>query len=212
MLTCCVLLAGLAAAPVSAQLREFRFTKLNRSYDSIVEELAPVSVGPATVRLSTPQHELRLQSHSVELIRGSASGFGAVLRLTVSGSGLIDADVSMGSVQTRISDRLTLPEQSLSVVGRVSVAPDESGYLVRVLQLQEDVEVAIESQLARQLSALCRPMGLVLVNLDCVSLERSLTRIRVPLPQDEAAYTLPYDELTSEERLRFDQFIDRLGG
>ncbi|REJ74614.1 MAG: hypothetical protein DWQ36_16020 [Acidobacteria bacterium] len=205
--------AGGAAAALaqrsSVQVERFEFSRLDRSYDSIVDELAPVQVGPATVLLRSPSHRLDLHGHQVELVRGSAGdGLGAVLTLDVSGSGLLEADVSLGTVRSQLADELVLPRQEIRVVGRISVARGEEGYLVRPLELPEQIEVRIESRLARQLFVICRPMTLVLVNMDCVELERSLSRIRVPLPAAGDAYLLPYAEVSEAERLAFERFLD----
>lgn len=202
------LLLAFAGALFGVALREFEFSQLNRSYDDVVDELAPVMVGPATVQLRTPSHTLQIHRHAARLVKGTAEGLGAALTLEVSGRGSIEADVSMGSVRTQLNDELTLPRQEISVVGRVSIASGEEGYVIRTLELPASVTVRIESRLARQLFLLCRPMGLVLVNMDCEALEDSLSNVSVPLPAAGSAYVLPYDELTAEERVAFERFLD----
>ncbi len=210
----CVLLVGLLLLAVLASAgpalsEELSFARLNRTYTDVVSVLEPVEMGPARVTLRSPQNVVNLISH---LARASASplgGIDVVLVVEFQGSGLIEADVVMTGVDTTIKDALVVPRQSLEIRGRASVAKDETGYVVRAIELQPNVVVRIQSELASRLFRICRPMGLVLVSLDCRELERSLTMVEVALPQDQS-FTLEFAELSDEERAAFDRFLDRL--
>ena len=210
LLGCLLILAGLAS-PVAAEEREaFVFSRLNRTYQEFVTDLAPIEVGPATVQLRTPRHRLDLHEHTARLVHApDGSGLLATVDLSLSGSGLIEADVQLGSIESRLEDELTLPRQALRLEGRVSVARSDGGYVVRTLTLPETITVQIESRLAKQLFAICRPMALVLVSMDCVALENALTRIVVPLPAAGEGYVLGFEEMTPEEQARFERFLDQ---
>lgn len=203
---------GLCAPAAGRSGESFQFTPLNRTYTEFATELAPVTVGPALVELSSPDHTLVVHSHLATLRPAGAGLWDAILTLTFSGAGELVADVSMGRIRQQLRDQLTAPRQSVTVEARLSIAAGETGYLVRVLDLRpEVVAVEIDSRLARRLFVLCRPMGLVLVGLECRALEQSLSRVEVALPAAGEAYELPYAELTAEERAAFDRYLDRGG-
>ena len=50
-------------------------------------------------------------------------------------------------------------------------------------------------------------MALVLVSLDCVVLEESLTNLEVPLPEPGESYLLPREELTQKEIAALEQYL-----
>ncbi len=200
-----VALALLASAPLVAE--EFVFPALNRNYTNLVSELDPIEVGPAMVVVRSPEHVLRLVSHSAQLEAASDGGLDAVLTVEIQGSGQIEADISMTGLNTTVHDALVVPRQTIEVRGRLSVANGEQSYVIRALELQPTISVRIQSELATRLFKICRPMGLVLVALDCRELERSLTQLEVPLPSDRAFY-FEYAELSAAERARFERFLD----
>lgn len=191
----------------SAQAEEFSFAALNRNYKDLVQQLEPFQVGPASVLVRSPQHVLRLVSHSARLTPSAAGGLDAVLRVEFQGSGQIEADIEMTGLDTTVKDALVVPRQSIEVRGRLSVAQTEGGFLVRALELQPSIQVQIESELAARLFRICRPMGLVLVSLDCRELERSLTLLDVPLPKDESFF-LADEEIGPAEREALIRFLD----
>ena len=202
------LLTILSLLPSSAVLAEdFSFGALNRNYTNLVSVLDPIEVGPATVVVRSPEHVLHLVSHSAQLAPAAAGGIDALLTVEIQGSGQIDADISMTGLNTTVHDALVVPRQTIEVRGRLSVATDEQAYVIRALELQPTIQIRIQSELATRLFKICRPMGLVLVALDCRELERSLTDLEVPLPTDRAFY-LEFAELSADERARLDRFLD----
>jgi hypothetical protein len=194
-----------AANPASATT--FTFERLNRVFESVVDELAPVQVGPAHVVLRSPEHAFTLRRHLAELKPGAGGEHSIQLELAFSGWGVLEADVTMGTLSTRLSDRVVVPDQSLAISGRAVVARTDGGYLITPTVLPPSISVRIESQLARRLFSLCRPMGLVLVNLDCQALEAALTAIDVPLPAPGQSYLLPDEELTDLDRQGLDLYL-----
>lgn len=200
-----LLLAVLSVAQASAI--SFAFERLNRTFETVVEELAPVQVGPAQVTLRSPQHAFTLRRHLADLKPSPSGGHSIELELSFSGWGLLEADVTMGSLSTSLSDKVVIPGQSLALAGRVQLARTDGGYLVTLVELPPSVSVRIESQLARRLFSLCRPMGLVLVNLDCQALEAALSVIDVPLPAPGQSFLLPDEELTELDREGLDLYL-----
>ena len=190
----------LCASVVPATAEEtFIFSLLNREYSAFVQELAPVQVGAAQVLLSSPEHSVTMTRNITTLHPSPEGGHLATVDLRLGGFGVLNAQVEMGSMSTMLNDELALPAQGLTLKGRIEITPAEEGFWIRVLQLPPSVKVRIESQLARQLFNLCRPMSLVLVSLDCELLEDSLTNIQVPLPKPGETYLLPIEEVTAEE-------------
>lgn len=199
----------IASMQAQALAEEFSFAELNRNYSNLVTQLDPIEVGPASVLVRSPEHVLRLVTHSARLGAASEGGIDAVLTVEIQGSGLIEADISMTGLNTTVYDALVVPRQTIEVRGRLSIASDESSYVIRALELQPSIKVRIQSELATRLFKICRPMGLVLVALDCRTLEQSLTDLEVPLPRDQAFY-LEHSELSSAERAELDRFLDAL--
>ena len=207
----CLLLAISSSLVVDGaralRAEEFSFAALNRNYEDLVQELEPFEVGPATVLVRSPQHLLRLVSHSARLTPSAAGGLDALVRVEFQGAGRIEADIAMTGLNTTVRDALVVPRQTIEVRGRLSVAQTEGGFVVRALALQPSIQVQIESELAARLFRICRPMGLVLVSLDCRELERALTLLDVPLPQNESFF-LADEEVSPSEREALVRFLD----
>lgn len=200
-----------AFSPVSPSAepgaREFRFERLDRTYEAFITELAPVEIGPALVKLSSPEHSLTLVRHVARLEPLGRGEFLIDLEVRFAGVGALEADVTFGRIESHLSDQLAVPVQTLRLAGRVHMAAGAEGYLITVREIPAEVTVHIESALAQRLFGICHQMVLVLVNLDCVELEQSLTRVRVPLPGAGETYLLTYEELTEDERLTLDGFL-----
>ncbi len=197
-----------AVSPATgAEVREFRFERLDRTYEAFITDLAPVEIGAAHVELSSPEHSLTLVRHLARLESLGMGEFLIDLEVRFAGAGTLEADVTLGRIESHLSDRLAVPVQTLQLSGRVHIAAGTEGYLITTRELPAEVTVHIESALAQRLFGICHQMVLVLVNLDCVDLEEALTRVRVPLPPAGETYLLGYDELTDPERLALDQVV-----
>lgn len=205
-------LAGGALALHAGNVLEMSFRSLDRTYEALVDELAPIEIGPARVRLRSPEHSLRILRHRATLVPSKAGGHDVALEVSFSGSGRVEADVEMGAVASQLADDLVVPEQTLVLEGRAGISRTEEGYQVTVLAVPESVSVKIQSRLAGRLVGLCRPMALVLVSLDCVALEQALGSITVPLPAPGSEYVLPFSEVDADERARFDAYLDEASG
>jgi hypothetical protein len=199
----------LAAQPSAAAEGEtvFEFERLNRSYAAFIEELEAVTLGPATIELSSPEHTLTLLRHRASL-RPLGNGLFAVdLEVRLFGQGTLEADVTFGRVHSQLSDRVAVPAQGLELAGVAAISASVDGFLVEARELQPTLEVRVESELAGRLVALCHQMVLVLVSVDCPVLEESLERLSVPLPPPGTTYLLPYDELTEAERVELERYL-----
>ena len=205
----CLLAVLLLGGGAAAGADEFSFERLNRTWEGFITDLSPVEVGQARVLLSSPTHSLTILRHSARLRPDGRGGHHVDLELRFGGRGTIDADIEFGRIRSRLSDELVVPPQTLQLSGRVAIRTSDDGYLVTTTELPATVTVTIQSQLARQLFSLCRQMALVLVNMDCETLEDSLTNLQVPMPAPGQTYLLPLEELTGDERKLFEAYLTR---
>ena len=203
VLTLALLLA--AAAPAAAE--DVQVERLNRVYEAFLTELAPIEVGPATVKLQSPDHSLTMVRHLAQLRRWVAASTGLDLEVRFAGSGKLFADVSMGRIETTFEDDLVVPVQTLRLsAGRVCKTAATATTSPR-RSLDREVTVRIESRLGGRLVSVCHQMVLVLVNLDCVELDQAMKNLRVPLPPAGETYFLDYIELSEGERRQIDQYL-----
>ncbi|MCY3927117.1 MAG: hypothetical protein OXG81_02440 [Acidobacteria bacterium] len=210
------LVLALAATPATAQdeteARVVSFERLNRVYESLIDDLTPVQIGPAEVLLRSPEHALTVSRHEATLRPGADGVLETALELELAGSGRIDADITIGSLESRLSQELTVPRQTLRLEGAIRVRRSTEGYWITTVRMPEAAQVRIESELGTQLFSVCRQMALVLVALDCDAIERAVTLIRAPLPEAGGEYLIALEDVTPEERDAFDRFLIERSG
>ena len=207
-----LLLSGPATAQQEPGTRVVSFERLIRVYEHLIDDLVPVRIGPAEIMLRSPEHALTVTHHAATLRPVDDGVFEAALELEIAGSGRIDADVTIGSLESRLSQELTIPRQTLYLEGLVTVRLAEEGYWITTERMPETAQVRIESELGTQLFTVCRQMALVLVNLDCDAIERAVTLIRAPLPEAGGEYLIGLEDTTEEEREEFERFLKHSGG
>lgn len=208
--TLAVLLLG--AAPASAPLGQFRFERLNRDYSEVTPEILPVTDGAITIRLSSPRNNVTVRNHLLRLEPGSGGSHSADLRIEFSGQGVLVADVDMGGMGTRLQDQVVVPPQAANVQGRVRLQKVEGGYLVTPEQLPKRIGIRIQSGVGRQIVGFCDGLSAIpLTSFDCSGLERSLSRVVVPLPEPGEPFLLESSDLTAEERQRLDAYLGSAG-
>ncbi len=203
-----LLLCGPAAAQQEPGTRVVSFERLNRVYEHLIDDLVPVRIGPAEVMLRSPEHALTVTHHAATLSPVGDGLFEAALELEIAGWGRIDADVTIGSLESRLSQNLTVPRQTLYLEGLVTLRRAEEGYWITTERMPETAQVRIESELGRQLFTVCRQMALVLVSLDCDAIESAVTLIRAPLPKAGGEYLIGLEDVTPEEREEFDRVLE----
>ena len=202
-----LLLLSPAAAQDGPDTRVASFERLNRVYEHLIDDLVPVSIGPAEIMLRSPEHALTVSHHAATLRPLEGGVFEVALELEIAGSGRIDADVVIGSLESRLSQELTVPRQTLHLEGAITVRRAEEGYWITTERMPEAARVRIESELGTQLFTVCRQMALVLVSLDCDAIERAVTLIRAPLPEAGGEYLIGLEDTTEDERKAFDRFL-----
>ena len=200
-------LANPTVAQDGPDTRVVSFERLNRVYERLIDDLAPVSIGPAEIMLRSPEHALTVSHHAATLRPLEGGVFEVALELEIAGSGRIDADVTIGSLESRLSQELAVPRQTLLLVGAITIRRAEEGYWITTERMPEAARVRIESELGTQLFTVCRQMALVLVSLDCDAIERAVTLIVAPLPEAGAEYLIGLEDTTREEREDLDRFL-----
>ena len=94
---------------VDAGPREFRFERLDRTYEAFITELAPVEIGPALVELSSPEHSLTLVRHLARMEPLGKGEFLVDLEVRFGGAGTLEADVTFGRIESHLTDQLAVP-------------------------------------------------------------------------------------------------------
>jgi hypothetical protein len=208
LLSLLVALGGPASGQTPSEaLLSWEFPRLNRTYSAFIEELAPVEVGAARILLSSPDHSLTLLRHRARLRPDGDGGHHTRLEVEFSARGRIDAAITFGRVQGQLHDDVVVPLQSTVLEGRVALRRGEDGYVVTTLALPQQMTVAIESELGSRLVSLCHQFALVLIQLDCQTLETALTSVTVSLPPPGESYLLPDAELTDEDRKSIESYL-----
>lgn len=192
---------GGTAVPGQIQLE-----RLNRSYNEVAPDIMPVVEGPLTVLLSSPRNEITVRRHLLRLEPGSGGSHSADLSIEFQGKGWLVADVEAGPLATRLQDEVLVPPQVAKIQGRVRIRKVQGGYGITPEQIPERIGVRIQSGIGRQLVNVCDGASILLA-LDCPSLERSLSRAVIPLPEVGEEYLLEDAELTAAERSQIDGYL-----
>lgn len=199
-------LLGAAPAPPG----QLRFARLNRTYPDAVSDIAPVTEGLVTIRLSSPKNQMTLRNHLLRLEPGPGGSHSAELRVEFEGKGVLVADVDVAGFGTRLQDNVVVPPQAANLEGRVTVRKVPEGYLVRPEQLPPRVAVRIESGLAGRVVGVCQSASRIsLAPMDCAGLASRLSRASVPLPSAGEEFLLEAAELTAAERQQLDSYLGR---
>jgi hypothetical protein len=206
-----VLAAGLAAVAAFAADdggRDFRFARLNRTYEDVATGFAPIEMDPLKVTITSPHQTVIVREHKLRLVPQADGSFLGTLDLDFLGKGQLEADLDLGSVTKHLSDLVVVPPQHETVAGRVRIVKVDGGYKVTTVELPAKLGVGIESRLANDVISLCDTASfMALGSLDCGGLERSLTRPEIPLPGPGQDFFLAAAELDDAERAAFDAFL-----
>ena len=207
LLALSVTLAAGAGAAEPPEPGFFQFESLNRSYRMDDSEMAPVRQGPVTIHLSSPRNSLVIRSHSVTLRPMGDGSYRALVGVDFLGSGdLVAVLATDAGTASRLEDLVVAPRQRMELDGRVRFERVAGGWDVTALSLPKKVEIDIQSRLAGSLVTLCDQMA-VFLGLDCSGMERSLSRVEVPLPEPGSVFFLPEAELTAAEVAAFDRYL-----
>jgi len=200
--------AGRGAAGAPAAPTELRFSKMNRVYQDLAGEMAPLRYDPVTVKLSSPRQSVLVKDNRVTLTPLGGGRFSGRVEIDLLGKGDLVADVDLGGRSQRLADEVLLPPQHLTVEGVARIARVAGGYRVTSEQLPASLPVEIRSKLVNDLLGICSGAALLsLGSLDCAPLEKELERPSLPMPAAGSVFFLADTDLTDEERLALDGLL-----
>ena len=104
------------------------FESLNRTYESFVNELAPIELGSARIELVSPEHFMTLERHEASLRPLGEGRYEVRVEAQFHGGGLLSADILIGAVPAHLEDELTLPSQVILLEGQLRVIATPEGY------------------------------------------------------------------------------------
>lgn len=198
---------GVPAAGASEPApRSFVFERLNREYENEVVQPAPREEGSVRLQLTSPQNRVRLTEHELRLTPLPDGSHLAALTVEFEGAAEVEAEVSIAGAASRLEDRVTVPLQSRTLHGRVTIERVAGGYVFTALELPERVTVTIESGLADRFLQTCNLLR-ALLPLECGVLGSLLSRVVLPLPDPGGSYLLPDEELTDGDRAALDAYL-----
>lgn len=178
----------------------FSLSAFNRTYSDVVpEDLAPITSGPLVVQPHVPSSRLEIRQHRVELRPVEPGLFDAVLEVTIAGSGILIADLSLFGPSTTLSDQVSLPLQTLRIPSRIQLELRSDGLAVTPLTLPSAIEVRVESAVIGQLIGTCESLT-TLLPVSCDTAGAALSRLRVPLAAPGTTYLIPLATLDATTR------------
>ena len=197
--------AGTAAAAAPTELR---FTKLNRVYQDLAGEMAPLRYDPVTVKLSSPKQSVLVKENRITLTPLGGGRFSGRVEIDLLGKGDLIADVDLGGRTQRLVDEVLLPPQHLTLDGVARIARVDGGYRVTSEQLPATLPVEIRSKLVNDLLGICSGAALLsLGSLDCAPLEKELQRPSLPMPAAGSVFFLADADLTDDDRAALDGLL-----
>lgn len=206
LLTLPLLAAGGASAAIAPT--ELRLSKLNRVYQDLAGEMAPLRYDPVTVKLSSPRQSVLIKENRITLTPLGEGRFSGRVEIDLLGKGDLVADVDLGGRSQRLADEVLLPPQRLTLDGVARIARVEGGYEVISERLPATLSLEIRSRLVNDLLGLCSGAALLsLGSLDCAPLERGLEHPNLPMPAAGSVFFLADADLTEDDRATLDGLL-----
>lgn len=186
----------------------FAFERLNQTYQDITPEIGEINQGPLRIRLSSQKQVVVLKDHRLSVHPVEGHLYQAHLVVEFEGSGDLMADIDLAGLTGQLSDQFFIPFQKKEIQGTVKVERGEKGYHITPVKFPKQVVVEIRSKLVNRLIEWCGQFSLLPASLlDCGALDRSLTRLKIPIPQDQS-YFLADESLTPEERSTLQKYFN----
>lgn len=205
-----LLAAALPALGADPRTEVLELDRLERTYENLAPDMAPVESGPVTILLSSPQHRLDLTDARLALTPVGDGSHQILLDLEFSGAGTVIADFSMNETGSRLADNLIVPAQRRTVSARVRFERTETAFLVTTEELQPTFEVEIESRVGRQLVTACRPLAMLgLLRISCDGLEQSISSAVIPMPEVGETYVVEVEQISPEIAAQLDAYLAR---
>lgn len=191
----------------SAVLRSDRVDGVHRDLPA---EIAPIEQGVIVIQLHSTDPVLRVAEHQLLLWPVDGGSHGARLTARFEGETKLDAEIEIAGLPAQMSDFVELPEQEAAIEGQFRIHREEGGYRVETEALPRFIELQVKSRLAGQMVTVCRGLALLAPgdSAECEGLERSLSLLRLPLPEPGETYFIDESQLTSFERDQVDRYLE----
>jgi len=208
------LAAALLMAP-AALAESFTFDRCNRAFQQEAGDLPPMTQGPLTLRMSSPDAVLTVEDHRLDLTPLADGTHRAHFEALFVGSGTLHVDVDVNGAVSRLTDDVKVPPQRRSVDGIVRIAKgvDETGapvYELTPVEMPKTVPVTIDSNLAGRLGTMCSGFALLLP-IDCGVVRGALSVVNVPMPEPGETYLLPPECVDAEVAAKMDRYLGLAG-
>lgn len=196
---------GISKTHAETRPQHFQFERLNKNYENIAPKIKEVQSGPLIIRLSSPEHQLTLHSHGLEIQPVGGNNIHKIkLSAEIEGTGRLLAEIDLLGLRQTIKDRFQIPRQKKQLTGKVRVDRETAGYRITPIKIPKSISIIIQSDLGLQLVLWCKALPLPL--LDCADLDRVLSQLTLPLPQDKIFF-IKNTDLRPDEQAALDKYL-----
>jgi len=196
------------AQPVVAAPTELQLSKLNRVYQDLAGDVAPIEAPPVRIRLSSPTQTIVVKENRIDLDPLGGGRFGGRVELDLLGKGDLVVDLDLAGQSQHLEDEVLLPRQTVVVDGVTRIERATGGYRILPEKLPPDLRVEVRSRLINQVLDLCAGAAILSLGaLDCGALRDNLERPRIPLSGVAQELFLADSELTDAERSSLDRLL-----
>jgi len=91
---------------------QLRFSRLNRSYSGVVDQMVPVEQGGVGLKLRAPNHRLTIRDHQVDFQRRADGLHAVTVSVDFLGLAHVIAELDVAGATQSIEDDVTVPLQS----------------------------------------------------------------------------------------------------
>lgn len=196
------------AAAAEDEWTTFEFESYNGEYVNIRSNAQWERDGAVQATLSSPTHRLTIRDHSVELQPAAEETYQARIRVNFSGEGDVIAELAMVGADTTLEDHVTAPQQEVEVNARLRFRQVDGGYEVETVELQESIEVQIESRLGGQIAGVCKS-ALAFLGVQCRGIDSMFSTATIRLPEPGATYFIPDEKLSKAEQVRLNRLLEQ---
>ncbi len=198
---------GISITHSETRPQHFQFDRLNKSYENVAPKIKEAQSGPLIIRLSSPEHQLTLYSHRLEIQPMGGNNIHQIkLSAEIEGRGRLLAEIDLLGLRQTIKDRFQIPRQKKQLTGKVRIDRETAGYRITPIKTPKSISITIHSDLGLQLVLWCNALPLPL--LDCADLDRVLSQLTLPLPQDKIFF-IKNAELRPDEQAALDKYLEK---
>lgn len=202
----------LLAAVAAAQAETFVLQRLNGTYTDLGGQVREVRSGPVVVRPSSSSSTFELLANRLELTPLGEDVHQADLWVRFEGEADVEAEILVGSLSGgTLQDKVTVPNQERTLSTRVRLERQDADYLITIVESPDDFNITIQSHLAGQIVSLCESLTRFTFGSSCDGLDAALSNPKIPMPEPGEEFVLDSDEMTPEERARFDGYLAASG-